>query len=292
MNKKKNIIIIICLLIVILSSLAVCYFLRSKKSVEVEQMVFYDRVYLNDNDTTLGAISINLNIELPTTYIKKDVLANIKTILKAELFGELYMSTPEDSVLSHYANDLKNDYIDTNKDFAQRIKQESLMSFNNEVILEGFSLLNDSHIFSYGISRFVDFGGAHPIKTRKFYNFDLKTGNVIFEEDIFKDNSLQELAEIMKLKLKQDLSDKHDQNNYNGYISESDYSFDDVKPNHNFYVNDESICFVFNPYDIAPYYIGETVIEIPYKSIEHLFKTKNPLSYLINNINQSNNSTN
>jgi hypothetical protein len=281
--KKRNLILVICLVILAIASLVIFFFPRDSKAVEIENLVYYDKVYLDENDTTLGSFSIDLIIDLPTEYKKTDILNNIKTILKAELFGEIFMSVPDDSVLGAYANDLIKDYIEVNKGFADRIEDDSRMAFNNTVILEGFALLNDSQIFSYGISHFVDFGGAHPNRTRLFYNFDLKTGNVIFEEDIFKDGFTAELTEILKQKLSEDLSEQNI--NRENSLNITDYFVDEIKPNHNFYINDESICYVFNPYEIAPYYIGETEINLPYSMIKHLLKQQNPINYLVDNIN-------
>ena len=190
------------------------------------------------------------------------------------------MSFPEDSLLNYYAIELGREYIDNNADFAKKISDGSRLAFNNSIVLEGFALLNDENIFSYGISRFVDFGGAHPIKTRLFYNFNLKDGKVIFEDDIFTAGYQTELTEIIKNKLLED-NNQNAETPHLESLDNSVYFSDEIKPNGNFYINDESICFVFNPYEIAPYYIGETEVVLPYKLIHHLMKPDNPLEYLV-----------
>jgi len=262
------------------ASLLFVFFPTSSKTVLTENFSHTEKVYLSEEDTTLGALSIEMNIDLPISYRNKNILDNIKTILRTELFGDVFMYFPEDSLLNYYAAELGREYIDNNADFAKKLSDDSRLAFNNSIILEGFALLNDENIFSYGISRFVDFGGAHPIKTRLFYNFNLKNGKVIFEDDIFEGEYQSELTEIIKNKLLQD-NNENEGTPHLENLESSDFFLEEIKPNGNFYVNDESICFVFNPYEIAPYYVGETEVVLPYKLIHHLMKPKNPLEYLV-----------
>lgn len=280
MKKRNSFVIAGVIIICIAAALLFVFCPASPKSVVTENFSLTDKVYLSETDTTLGAMYIDLNIDLPISYQDKNVLDKIKTIIRTELFGDVFMTFPEDSLLNYYAADLGKEYIENNADFARKISGDSRLAFNNSIMLEGFALLNDENIFSYGISRYVDFGGAHPIKTRLFYNFSLKDGKVIFEDDIFNQDYQLELSEIIKTKLLQDLNE-NDETPYRENLNESVYFLEQIKPNGNFYINDESICFVFNPYEIAPYYIGETEVVLPYKLIHHLMKPKNPLEYLV-----------
>lgn len=280
MKKRNSFVIAGVIIICIAAALLFVFRPASPKSVVTENFSLTDKVYLSETDTTLGSMTIDLNIDLPISYQDKNILDKIKTIIRTELFGDVFMSFPEDSLLNYYAADLGKEYIENNADFARRISEDSRLAFNNSIMLEGFALLNDENIFSYGISRFVDFGGAHPIKTRLFYNFNLNDGKVIFEDDIFIQDYQLELSEIIKNKLLQDLNE-NDETPYRENLDESVYFMEQIKPNGNFYINDESICYVFNPYEIAPYYIGETEVVLPYKLIHHLMKPKNPLEYLV-----------
>ena len=50
------------------------------------------------------------------------------------------------------------------------------------------------------------------------------------------------------------------------------YSVADVVPNENFYVTDEGITYVYNPYEIAPYAMGCIQISLSWDSIRHLLR--------------------
>lgn len=278
---KKRVYILVFSLLVVAVIVTILYIVqKTPKTIITQDYSLVDKQFLA-SDTTLGALTIDINVELPINYQNKIMLQNIRTIITHELFGNFIMQYPDDSVLIYFAQELKTEYIDNNLDFAEKITDDSPLVFNNSFVLEGFSLLNDENIYSYGISRDVDFGGTHPSKSRIFYNFNLKNGTIINENDLFIEGYAEALTEIIKNKI---IENSHN-NEFIPYIDSFDkteYNLEAIKPNGNFYINDEAICYVFNPYEIAPInYIGETEVVLPYAIIQHLLKVGNPISYLL-----------
>lgn len=278
---KKRFFLLIISILAAISIISILYFLpKPSKTVVTENYSLVDKQYLS-KDTTLGALSIDINIELPVEYKDKIMLDKIRTIVCSELFGNFKLIYPDDSLLYFFTEELKSEYVQNNIDFAEKISDDSHLVFNNSFILEGFSLLNDENIFSYGISRYVDFGGTHPAKTRFFYNFNLKNGTILQESDLFVEGYEEELTEIIKNKIIED-SHNGEGTPYIDSFDNTEYILEAIKPNGNFYINDEAICYVFNPYEIAPInYIGETEVVLPYQLIKHLLKDGNPISYLL-----------
>jgi hypothetical protein len=278
---KKRFYLLIISILAVISIICILYYLpKPSKTIVTENYSLVDKQYLS-KDTTLGALSIDINIELPVDYKDKLMLDKIRTIVSSELFGNFKLIYPDDSLLYFFTEELKLEYVQNNIDFAEKISDDSHLVFNNSFILEGFSLLNDENIFSYGISRYVDFGGTHPAKTRFFYNFNLENGTIIQESDLFVDGYEVELTEIIKNKI---IEDSHNSEGipYIDSFDNTEYILEAIKPNGNFYINDEAICYVFNPYEIAPInYIGETEVVLPYQLIRHLLKVGNPISYLL-----------
>ena len=276
---KKIFLVIISILVILVVVLFLIFRPVAVSIVVTENYNFTDKAYLTA-DTTQGALTIEMHLELPTTYQNQKTLDKIQTIIRTELFGDSFANLPNDTLMQSFAYVLKDEYIQNNLDFADKISDNNRLVFNNSFLLEGFALLNDEHIFSYGISRFVDFGGTHPTKTRFFYNFNLSSGDVIHEQDLFQVGYMTELAAIIRKKIMEDnqnmeeLPDKVQ-------VDEMTFSYESIKPNGNFYINDVGICYVFNPYEIAPYYIGETEVILPYQLISHLMKTDNPVNYLV-----------
>ena len=113
-----------------------------------------------------------------------------------------------------------------------------------------------------------------------YYNFNLKTGKLITENDLFLKNTVSKLTELIKLRIiEQCNEDKGIKPIKN--LEKTDFWIDAIKPNGNFYITDESLNYVFNPYEIGPYYLGITEVQIPYERMKNILKPNATINYLI-----------
>ena len=109
-------------------------------------------------------------------------------------------------------------------------------------------------------------GGAHGINQRQIFNFINNTGVLIGLEDIFVPGYEDQLNEILLQALceKVGVEDIH-RLHENGYL----YSMD-MFPAKNFILNNETITFIYNPYEIAPYEKGAIELAINYSQIDDI----------------------
>jgi hypothetical protein len=250
-----------------------------QKTIRTIEKVQNERVFLC-NDTTKGAININTNIEIPVCYHNETVLDSIRNTIISQLFSPDYISYSNDSVLGFFVNDLVTDYKLNNTAMLNELDSFALYSFSNEHFLDGFSLLSDENIYSYGINRYVFMGGAHGLNSQIFMNFNLNTGKKIIETDIFTENYETELTEIIKNRIiEQSIEDSEIEEISD--LEKTDYWVSNIKPNANFYISEDGINYVFNPYEIAPYYMGTTEVNIPFERIKPLLKPGSLINYLI-----------
>ena len=278
MNKKY--IILTVIIFIIISAVSYYFFLRKTPSeiiITKEQSV--DENFYLTKDTTLGFLRLEMHVELPVEYKNNEILTGIKNKLCTFMFGEKYAVHPTDSVVFAFAEVLKKEYRQNNLDLVSQLDNESFYSFNNEHVLDGFSLLSDKNIYSYGVSRYVYMGGAHGLSTLNYFNFDLRDGHQIVEADIFKDGYQAQLSEIIKQKIVED-SYQDEEIPDIVKLEDTDFYIDSIKANGNFFVNEESINFVYNTYEIGPFYMGITEVNLPFERIRHLMKPGNPLEYL------------
>ncbi len=271
--KNSRISLIMCLLMVLAFSSCRQKTIRTIEKSDVE------RFYLAA-DTSKGALSIEINVEIPVCFDDDKVLDSIRNSIISNLFGLEYVKFENDSLLKQFTTDLKTEYKLTNEPILTEMDDNSLYSFNNEHILDGFSLLSDEHIYSYGINRYVFMGGAHGLNTINYLNFNLKNGKIITESDLFMKNSSKKLTELIKKRIvEQSLEDQNSEPIKN--LASTDYWSDAIKPNGNFYITDEGINYVYNPYEIGPYYLGITEVRLPYNRLKSILKQNSLVSYLI-----------
>ncbi len=266
---------------VLLFSLFTIFIFNSckKNIVEITENNYSTRHFLS-TDTTLGAIKIFIETEIPAKYKSKPVLDSIRTVIIRSLYGNDFVQIQNDSLAQKFAKELISDYVLTNLPMVEKLSKKNAYSFNFEHELHGFSLLSDKELFSYGISRYVYMGGAHGLSTRNFFNFDLKTGKQLKEADIFSENYEEALKELIKTRIvEQSVEDSAMIPISN--LEDTDYWVDAIRPNGNFYITEGSINYVFNPYEIAPYSLGETEIILPFERLKDILKKNTAISHLI-----------
>lgn len=111
-------------------------------------------------------------------------------------------------------------------------------------------------------------GGAHGINQLITMNFEAKTGRQLSLSDIFASGYEQPLKNILlkALKAKTGCTTM-------GALKEKGYLYSmDIFPSENFILGEETITFVYNPYEIAPYAMGSTELIIPYSDVDKLLK--------------------
>jgi hypothetical protein len=270
-------------IILLFSILATSLFISCKqKTIKTTEKDLVKKYFLS-KDTTKGGLSVDIEVEIPTAFADKDVLNSIRATIITNLFGEEYIHHANDSLVLLFSKDLVADYKENNEPLISETDSTNRYSFDNEHVVSGFSLLSDKKIYVYGIERYVFMGGAHGLETRNYYNFDLKTGKIISEKDLFKSNYVPELSELIKKRIVEESKEQKDTRDTEPIMSLEDTDFwaDSIKPNGNFYITDEGINYVFNPYEIAPYYMGQTEVSIPFDRLTNILKSNSIIAYLV-----------
>jgi len=274
--KKLSIVLLVSILTTTL------FFSCTQNTIKTEEKDYVKKYFLS-KDTTKGALSVDIEVEIPVSFANKEVLKSIRSTIITNLFGQEYISQINDSLVLLFTKNLYADYRENNEPLLTVMDSANRYSFNNEHVVSGFSLLSDKKIYVYGIERYIYMGGAHGLETRNYFNFDLKTGNIITEKDLFNSNYQAELSEIIKKRIVEESKEMKETKETEPILSLEDTDFwaDSIKPNGNFYITDESINFVFNPYEIAPYYMGQTEVSIPFNRLKNILKPNNIIAYLV-----------
>lgn len=265
------------LIIVVITSLL--FVSCRQKTIHTIDKSHIERFYL-DADTSKGSLNVEITVQIPVCLDNQTALDTIRNTIVANLFGIEYIQYHNDSVVKKFTNDLKSEYKLTNAPILNEMDDKSLYTFNNEHVLDGFSLLNDENIYSYGINRYVFMGGAHGLNTINYLNFNVKTGKLITENDLFMKNTMPKLIELIKKRIVEQSKEDEDIEVITK-LEKTDYWIDAIKPNGNFYLTDESLNYVFNPYEIGPYYLGITEVRIPYERLKSILKPNCIINYLI-----------
>ena len=224
-------------------------------------------------DAQEDSLTVSIHIEYPTAIGKTDALNNIQRDLKHRLFGEAYIDMEPQQALDAYVAMLKTEYKINNLPLKEDWEKDNrdyeyAPICCEEQVLTGSVMGEVKGMLSYCVERYGYTGGAHGSNFRQFVNYNLQTGEQIDEEQLFAENYQEPLTQL----LLQYMVEQNDEIALIQDWQEAGYNVDDIHPNDNFYLAEEGITYVFNPYDIAPYALGETEILIPWSALQNILK--------------------
>lgn len=212
-------------------------------------------------------------VEYPviTGLLSDEAIVQINESIKSTIFDYAFLTEKPESFQS-LIDELSSEYKAILKEFPDYRSSWS-MEINSDIIYQDSSFISvASTIYSYT-------GGAHPNSYQVYRSFELETGNPISLSDILNpgfEDELNQAAEIEFRMLKEippneELKDK-------GYFFEGG-SF---VLNNNFAIINKSLIFYFNPYEIAPYAVGPTELELKLTDYINLINENGVLNGLKN----------
>lgn len=216
------------------------------------------------------SIRLVLSVDYPVQMelVSDSIWQTIKTTLVKHSFGEDYCELADmDSIMAQFRQDVVREYRRDNLPLYEQNKEEGaefIMNLNNEHLLSVSPMTEQGRIFSFAVERYLFLGGAHGINNRLFLNFDVQTGRLLTEADVFVDGADEAITHLLLLNLVR----QNDDLSLISDVEASDYEKESIRPNGNFYFAPEGVVYVFNPYEIGPYYLGETNICIPVEEIK------------------------
>jgi hypothetical protein len=267
--------------LIFLSIATVFLFSCKQKSVKTIEKTYSETEYASA-DTAKGATRINISIEIPVCFHDQSVLEKIQKGIITDMLGDTYAVYSIDSAVPAFIDGIKTEYHKLADSFFKDADPgdaaDNAFYMEQYYNIEGFPLLSNQQIFSYGISTQIYAGGAHDITTVNYSNYCLKTGEKLSEDDFFKPGYAAALTELIKGHMIQQSLEREDLPDILNW-EDSDYYSDSIRPNGNFYISDEGFNYLFNPYEIAPYYIGSTEVKLPFDCLKDLLQDSS-LSFL------------
>lgn len=272
-------------LIFLIVAIASCEFGEKKPAVVIEEtpdaiprFVDYKVESINRTSGPCEVDSLSnqcaiFMVEYPviTGMISKSAITKINQNIKSDIFDYAFISEKPETFES-LIKEISSEYAKILIDYPD-YKASWSMEINSDILYQDSSYISvASTIFSYT-------GGAHPNAYQVYRSYDLSTGEPIGLKDIlipdFEDE-LNEAAEIEFRMLKeippsQALKEK-------GYFFEGDT----FTLNNNFAIINKSLIFYFNPFEIAPYAVGPTELEIKLTDYVNLVNEKGVLHGLKN----------
>ncbi|MCD8261828.1 MAG: DUF3298 and DUF4163 domain-containing protein [Bacteroides sp.] len=280
--KKKQYASLLTLLVTVGSFLFSCGNKMSTQegALQFDSITYTQTTYLFDDPDRPGC-----NIDIVFTYVKNASRSSL-----ADSLNHLFMTTTFDKqyvkediqatveevasqYIYHYKKDMEPVYEADLKNKAEEIGSwySFYESMNTRVIFY------EQNLLSYMIYMSQYSGGAHGMYGTTFLNIDLSTGKQIYLEDLFREDYEDSLTDLLwKQLLAQTKSATRNEVEEQGYTSTGE-----LEPTGNFCIGKKGITFYYNVYEITPYYMGPTEIEISYEALKPILKSNHPLKHIL-----------
>lgn len=251
-----------------------------------------------DNDVTFDSICVDktyhllenpenpncnlqINFTYPTKYNNKDILKKIQQQFVYSYFGDGYENLSPEEATAKYTEDYLNNYKDLEDEYKADVAKADETPvgawFSYFEMSSDDIAYNKNDILSYTVNFENYTGGAHGAHSFTNHVIDMKTGNLIKEDDIFIEGFQEDLAQILIDRIaKQNTVENPKELENIGF-----FSIDEIFPNGNFLIDDNGITYTFNEYEIAAYVVGATNVHLPYEEIQYLLKKDSPITHLV-----------
>ncbi|MDR1781284.1 MAG: DUF3298 and DUF4163 domain-containing protein [Tannerella sp.] len=224
-------------------------------------------------DTTYN--TLKFTFVYPVSAENSATLDNLKVQFVSSFFGEEYATlTPQNA-----AREFTDDHFMVHaEEWAENHEAYEDMDYSestSETFLGNAVKYNSDGIISVVFQRYsYTFGAAHGGSFFLGAVFDAATGSQIEENDVFIDDYHDELARIIV----EQLLESHNADTESTPGETDFFDLSEIRPNKNFYVDNEGITYIYNEYEIAPYAYGAISVMVPFEKVRHLLRPESVIS--------------
>ena len=238
MKWLKQAILVMLMLSTVFQSYPQCMLISKGDKYGYQQMSVVDKVYKSKNDY--------LQIDVVIPQIK-----NLPNEEKEKSINNLITKWTED-----WINDVK--YI------ADEYFKNGTPPLNPYQLTSKYKVTSLKNIISFYIDYYQYTGGAHGATTRKAYNIDESTGEILTLDKLFEQG--YNYKDIINSNIREEISKNPDI-----YFSGKE-GFNGVDEKTKFYIEDGNLVIYYGEYEIAPYVTGMPEFHISINMFDRNFK--------------------
>lgn len=217
-------------------------------------------IFLN-NDSTKGGLKLTLEFDYPSTFVNDSILKAVQTQFLASF-------TDDQNGSYKGLTPVKGFEAFTDKNVEESVElgkaaQGSVIDFSEYYKIVKTSVTDTTLLTITGRTETLQYsGGAHDSRYIDYFNIDLRNGNRLTIESLFKPETSSRLVTLIK----EVLATTKNSNGDNITLLDPD----SVQPSQNFYFNEQGVVFVYNTYEITPHSDGLIQALIPYDKLKDL----------------------
>lgn len=234
--------------------------------------IVVEGTYYEDQNKKSGP---SLHASIVFRYLAGD--STLEHLFSRIAFGDQYASLSPRAAVDAYIRDMSIEYT-IQDESTEEMSQEDLNELKSDLQLSTKVDYIDSLVISVRKDLAEYYAGAvHGNYGTGFYNIDHRTKTLLRESDYFVEDYAAQLTKILqrrlligyKVKTLEELEEKEG------------ISAADITPNDNCSIGPKGLTYIYNPYEIAPYALGQITIFVPYEDLQPILRPGSILSHYL-----------
>lgn len=234
--------------------------------------IVVEGTYYEDQNKKSGP---SLHASIVFRYLAGD--STLEHLFSRIAFGDQYASLSPRAAVDTYIRDMSSEYTIQDQ-YSQEMSQEDLNELKSDLRLSTKIGYIDSLVISVHKDLAEYYAGAvHGNYGTGFYNIDRRTKTLLRESDYFVEDYAAQLTKILqrrlligyKVKTLEELEEKEG------------ISAVDLTPNDNCSIGPKGLTYIYNPYEIGPYALGQVTIFVPYEDLQPILRPGSILSHYL-----------
>lgn len=245
--------------------------------VSVDSIPMDTTVYLDEANTESPKCQIKINFKYLKSADKNDSLTQVINQVLEDAFSsahagaaspQAFVSSIKESLAGDYLKDVQGSY---HTDLKNGMKPDEIPNwYNYEYEINSELQEGKDSIWNYAVTTFQYTGGAHPNTWAQWVNIDAANGKKLDKSEVFAKGAEEDICRLILDKLLAEANKKLETDTLTcveglqavGILLDTDLYVPD-----NFLLEKEGVTFLYNTYDIAPYYMGRFQLTVPYEEI-------------------------
>lgn len=203
------------------------------------------------------SLALSVSLEYPVGGASEEVLQRITRGILSTAFDLEEEPTTVEETATRYEDNLKDEYFNENELGGAATREARSWEDN----INGYFSGKYGNYLSYMVEYSGYRGGVHGISTMTPVVFDRKTGETVPEDRFFADGYLAPVAALIQAHLPEAL--EGDPESLSALFEP-----DLVGPNGSYELTRDGVTWYYQPYEIAPYYLGVISVPVPWKELK------------------------
>ena len=229
-----------------------------------------DVAQIAEDDDTEASFKADIVLTFPqlggrTSFGTKSFADSVSIILMKRLI-------PEDSLLGRTPEETLNRFVGLRQeaylaDFEAAKEEgysaELLSGFVDEILMTDSVAYTDHNLFSILTFTYEYTGGAHGRQSTKALTFDFSKEKLLSADDLFKKGATTKVDSLIR----ENLITNYRASSVEELEELGFFNYNEAKVGDNMLLTRNGVTFIFDPYEIAAYFLGTIQVELPYSAL-------------------------